>query len=94
MESRNVRVRLVNTIFVSQSLFSASEIAIFTLLSILAADLSGRDSFAGVPSTALTLSQSVLALPMGIFMGRLGRRIGLGIGYSASTIGAVLASLR
>jgi MFS family permease len=83
-------VRLTNTLFVTQSLFSAAQIAIITLLSIVAVDLSGSDANAGIPSTVLTLAQSAAALPLGIVMGRFGRRLGLSVAYVMSVLGALL----
>jgi MFS family permease len=90
MYDRQTSVRLTNTIFVTESFNSAARIAIFTLLSIVAVKLSGRDSAAGLPSTTLTLSQSLTALPFGILMGNYGRRIGLTLSYSAAWIGVFL----
>lgn len=86
----SISKRLNNTIFVTQSFFSASQIAIITLLSIVAVALSGNEVYAGLPSTTLTLSQSLAALPTGLMMGRIGRRRGLAIGYSISMIGAAV----
>lgn len=93
MVNRATSVRLTNTMFVTQSLFTASQIAIFTLLSIVAAELSGSESNAGLPSTTLTLTQSLMALPLGILMGRFGRRFGLTLSYSSSALGAGLGIL-
>lgn len=83
-------LRLTNTIFVTQSMLTAAQISIFTLLSIVAVDLSGSESFAGLPSTTLTLAQAFTALPLGILMGRLGRRFGLTLSYGSSAFGALL----
>lgn len=93
MYDRRTSVRLTNTIFVAQSLSSASRIAVFTLLSIIAVELSGKESAAGLPSTTMTLAQALMALPMGILMGRFGRRIGLTLSYSMSWIGVLLGLL-
>jgi MFS family permease len=94
-ENHDVRTstRLTNTIFVTQSLFSASQIAIFTLLSIMAVELSGSESNAGLPSTTMTLAQSAMALPIGILMGRMGRRLGLTLGYASGALGALTGIL-
>ena len=89
-QNHATRVRLANTIFATQSLFSAGQIAIITLLAIVAVDISGRESLAGVPSTTLTLTQALTALPLGLFMGRFGRRFGLTAAYSLSAIGALV----
>lgn len=85
--------RLTNTIFVTQSFATAAQIAIFTLLSIVAVDLSKQESAAGLPSTTMTLVQAAAAYPIGVIMGRFGRRLGLTISYGASVIGALLGIL-
>lgn len=82
--------RLSRTIFVSQSLFSAAQIAIVTLLSITAVDLSGTESAAGVPTTTATFSQALMAVPIGIFMGRVGRRLGLSLSYSLGFVAGIV----
>jgi len=92
MFNRATSVRLTNTMFVTQSFQTASQIAIFTLLTVVAAELSS-ESLAGLPATAATLVQSLMALPMGILMGRLGRRFGLTVSYSVSLMGAILGVL-
>lgn len=90
MYDRSTSVRLTNTIFVSQSMLSAAQIAIFTLLSIMAVELSGSERNAGLPSTTLTMSRALTAVPIGFLMGKLGRRFGLSVSYSVSAIGAIV----
>lgn len=92
-DNDRTRVRLTNTLFLTQSLFLAAQIAIFTLMSIVSVDLSGRELLAGVPVTTLTLSQALTALPIGVFMGRFGRRLGLTVSYGTSVFGALLGVL-
>ena len=82
--------RLLITIFVSQSLFSAAQISILTLHSIAAGILGGSDAAAGMPTTVVTFSQSMMAYGMGIIMGRYGRRMGLLTAYGAGLAGALL----
>lgn len=90
MYQRSTSVRLTNIIFLSQSFASASQTAIFTLLAIMAAQLSGSDSWAGFPSTLLTVSIAVSALPTSLLMARIGRRRGLSLSYLVSGLGAFL----
>ena len=45
---RSTQLRITVTLFLSQSLFGASTILSFTLMSVIAARLSGTDSAAGV----------------------------------------------
>jgi MFS family permease len=85
--------RIRNTIFISQSLFSASMILTFTLLPIIAADLGGSDSLGGLPSSIITLSRAVIAYPMGLMMGRFGRRSGHSLGYLFGGLGSILGVL-
>jgi len=90
MYNRQTSLRLTGTIFVSQSLLTASQIAIFTLLTIMAAELSGSDSLAGIPASITTLSIAVASLPIGLIMGKFGRRAGLTLSYGVSVLGAIL----
>ncbi len=74
-----VHKRMMAALFASQSLFSASTIAGFTLMPIIAANLSGSDSAAGVPITVSLLGRALAAYPAGLLMDRLGRRPGLSL---------------
>ncbi len=89
MYALRVSHRLLITIFVSQSLFSAAQISIITLHSIAAGILGGSDAAAGMPTTVVTFSQSMMAYFMGIIMGRYGRRMGLCTSYGFGFLGAV-----
>ena len=82
--------RLLVTIFVAQSLFSAAQISIITLHSIAAGILGGSDAAAGLPTTMVTFSHSLMAYFMGVIMGRYGRRFGLCTSYGIGLVGAVL----
>jgi MFS family permease len=90
---RHTSSRIRSTIFVSQSLFSASMILTFTLLPIIANDLSGSESLAGLPSTLITLARALIAYPMGVMMGHYGRRSGHTLGYFLGVIGSALGVL-
>ena len=85
--------RLLITIFITQSLFSASQISIITLHSIAAGILGGGDSTAGMPTTIVTFSHSLIAYAFGIYMGHFGRRMGLSTAYAFGAIGGVLGTL-
>jgi MFS family permease len=93
MVSRGVEKRLTLTLFVSQSLFSSSTIMSFTLMPVISAHLGGSDSVAGVPPTLTLLGRAVAAYPVGWLMDRIGRRLGLTLGYILATIGAALCVL-
>lgn len=93
MFDQTVSTRLLRTLFITQSMFSSSYIAMFTLMSIVSVQLSGNESTAGVPSTILTFTHALVAYPMGLIMGRFGRRIGLTLGYGSGLMGALLGVL-
>ncbi len=90
MHSLRVSHRLLITMFVAQSLFSAAQISIITLHSIAAGILGGSDAAAGLPTTMVTFAHSIMAYFMGIIMGNYGRRIGLCTAYALGFAGAVL----
>ncbi len=85
--------RLLYTMFITQSLFSASQIAVFTLQAIAAGLLSGTDTATGLPSTVMTFTQSIMAYMFGIYMGRYGRRMGLTAAYSFGLLSAILGAV-
>jgi MFS family permease len=82
--------RIAATIFFSQSLFSAAFIVITNLLSIIAADLSGAEALAGLPQALTTLTQAAFAFPLGLILGRYGRRPGLSLAYSMGVAGSLI----
>lgn len=87
-----VRQRLVAVIFIVSSLVAAGQVAFFTLLPIVAVDLSGSESMAGVPSTLGLLFRAVATYPLGWLMGRAGRRPGLTIGLLFGVAGSALSA--
>ena len=89
----STRRRLLYVLFASQSLFSAGQIAVFTLAAIVAVRLSGADSTAGLPSSSVTFAQAFAAFPLALLMGRFGRRPGLALGYTAAAVGGVMGIL-
>lgn len=83
--------RITAVLFLAQSFFSASTIAAFTLSPIIAAELSGSETFAGYPQTLTLAGRAAFAYPLGLLMDSLGRRIALGFGYSMAVVGAIIA---
>lgn len=90
MYNRATSNRLFYILFISQSLFSAAQIAVFTLIAIVAVRLSGTESVAGLPSSTLTFSQAFAAFPVAIVMGRFGRRLGLSLGYAVGMLSGLI----
>lgn len=83
--------RTVAVLFTASGLFSASMIAAFTLSSIIAADLSGNDSAAGLPNTLGLVGRAAFALPFGYMMDRIGRRLSLSFGYALAILGSIIS---
>lgn len=90
LATTTARRRIMLALFSTQGLFTASIIAIFTVSPILAAELSGSDSAAGLPNTINLAGRALLAAPAGLLMDRAGRRLGLSLGYLVGAAGAVL----
>lgn len=83
--------RITRTLFVAQSLGSAAVIAIFPIVTIVGAKLSGRTAWAGVPAMVYLLGSALSAFAWGHLMDRWGRRPTLGLGMTAGAAGAALA---
>ena len=98
MEHERAARRITRTLFLAQSLGSAGQVAIFPIVAILGAQLSGRASWAGVPATVYLLASAFSAFGWGHAMDWIGRRralvLGLLLGCVAGALGvtAVLLS--
>ncbi len=83
---------LTRTLFAAQSLSSAATVAIFPIVAIAGAKLSGQSTWAGVPAMAYQLGGAFAAFLWGRLMDPLGRRsvlaIGMLLGATGSTISA------
>ncbi len=90
--SPSIQRRITGTLFATQSIFSAALLETFILTSIVAAQLSGRESLAGVPGTLNLASRAFIGYPVAWLMDRHGRRAGFVIGYLLGAIGAALSA--
>lgn len=93
MIDRFVRWRTTGVLFLAQGLFTAGVIAAFTLSPIVAADLSGREGAAGLPTTVTLVGRAAMAYPAGWLMDRAGRRLGLSLGFVLGAAGGLLSVL-
>ncbi|QIG40403.1 MFS transporter [Microbacterium sp. 4R-513] len=64
--------------------------ATLSLGAVLAAEVSGDDSFSGLAAAAVTLGTAVLAVPLAAFARRFGRRFSLALGMAIALVGVVL----
>jgi MFS family permease len=62
-----------------------------TVGGLIARDVAGTDTAAGLGSTAGVLGAAVLAVPLAGMSDRAGRRVGLAVGYAIAVVGAVVA---
>ncbi len=85
--------RIVGSLFAVQSLSSASIIAMATVFSIVATDLTGNSSLAGVPNALVQLSGAFAALVWGRLWDRLGRNAGLSLALLLGLAGATLSAV-
>ncbi len=90
--SNPVRQRIFGAIFVTQILFRSAVILSFTLTSIIAAELMGNDLAAGLPTTVTLVTRAALAYPVGWLLDKLGRRIGLSLGFLVGVVGAIISA--
>jgi MFS family permease len=86
-----IRRRSVAVLFAGVALGSTGHIAAVTVTSIVALELGGDRTLAGLPAAAVVFGAAVGATILGWVMGRWGRRPGLAGGYVVGVIGAMVA---
>lgn len=85
------RGRLIATLLAAQVCGSTGHSMTLAVGSVLAADITGANTFSGLPVAIAALGAALASLPMGRAMGRFGRRPPLAAGYGLAVIGAGLA---
>ena len=91
--TNQVRWRITGTLFTVQSLFGAAMIATFTVGTLIAAQLSGWESLAGLPSTLVLGGRALIGYPVGWIMDHYGRRQGFVFGFLLAMLGALWSAL-
>ena len=82
--------RVLRTLVAAQVLSGAGLAAGVTVGALLAEDMFGSDSLAGVPAALFTVGSAGAAAVVGRISDAQGRRRGLGLGYAAGAAGAAL----
>lgn len=82
--------RTLSVLVVSQALGGLGTTVGIAVAAILAEDVSGSESLAGLVQTAQVLGAAVASYLLATLMGRRGRRIGLVVGYGLGAAGAAL----
>ena len=83
--------RITVSLFVTQGIFSAAMVAAFTVMAIIAADLSGSRAWAGVPILSMFVGRFLASYLLGRLMDQWGRRPALVAAFAVGVIGAGLA---
>ncbi len=89
-EIRRVQRRTLGTLVVAQSLGGVGITIGIAVAAILAEDLSGSESLAGLAQTSQVLGAALASFLLAHLMGRRGRRAGLVLGYLIGAAGAAL----
>ncbi|WP_241992437.1 MFS transporter [Cryobacterium lactosi] len=88
-----VQRRTVAVLVAGQILGGLGIGATLSLGSVLAADVSGNDAFAGAAATLSTLGAGLAALPLARLTERFGRHTSLAVGTMISVLGTILSVL-
>ena len=81
------------TLTAGVALGSTGHIAAVTVATIVAKDLLGSDTLAGLPGATVVLGAALGSVLLSTLMAKRGRRLGLTLGYSIGVLGALLATL-
>lgn len=88
-KQRELYRRTLATVIFSQIFGGAGLAAGITVGALLAQDMLGTDSYAGVPTALFTLGSAAAAYMVGRYSQKKGRRLGLGLGFVIGGIGAI-----
>ncbi|HEX9417776.1 MAG TPA: MFS transporter, partial [Methylomirabilota bacterium] len=86
----SVRKKLMTTLFVSQICGSTGQSIALAIGSIMAASITGTNTWSGMPVAISGLGSALASWPLSRLMNRSGRRPGLALGYGIAVIGAGL----
>ena len=85
--------RITTILFITKSLHSTAIVGLLTVTPIIAVNLTGNDLAVGLPATLVLIGRSIAAYPVGWLMDRLGRRIGLNVGFLIAIFGMSLGAI-
>jgi MFS family permease len=84
---------ILATLFLSRSLVTAAIIAMAVVRAIIATEMTGNSSLAGVPSAVHQFAAAGSAYIWGLLWGRIGRRRGLAVAVGMGFLGAAIATI-
>ena len=85
------RARLLGTLLWAQVLGTTGHSLSLAVGSIVAADITGSNTWSGLPVATAALGAALASLPLSRLMGRFGRRPGLALGYGLAVLGSALS---
>ena len=85
--------RITTILFVTKSLHSTAIVGLLTVTPIIAVNLTGNDMAVGLPATLVLIGRAIAAYPVGWLMDRLGRRLGLNVGFLVAIFGMSLGAI-
>ena len=88
----SIRRRLIGVLFAGTGLARTGFIATITVGSLIAEDLLGSASLAGLPAATATIGVAIGTAPIAALMARRGRRAGISAGMSLAAGGALIAA--
>jgi MFS family permease len=89
-ELARIQRRTVRVLSLGQILGGVAFGATISLGAVLAADVSGDESFSGLAAAAVTLGTALVAVPLAAFARRFGRRLSLTLGMAIALVGVTL----
>lgn len=90
MDRERLQKRTVATLMAANAFGYAGFVAIVAVSALLASEMTGSDSIAGVPAAAATLGTAAMATPLAQRSKRRGRRSGLVTGYVVGIAGTAV----
>src|SRR6266487_1527478 len=84
------RRRLLATLLAAQVCGSTGHSISLAVGSVVAADITGTNTWSGLPVAIAALGAALASLPIARAMGRFGRRPGLVLGYGLGVVGSAL----
>jgi len=87
------RRKLLSALFVSAGLARTGFLLSVTVTTLVARDLLGSATFAGLPVALATVGMAVGTRPMSRLMARTGRRTGMALGAAVAASGALVAAV-
>lgn len=88
IDVRKVQKRTMSLLLATQTLGSIAVTVTFAVSGILAVEMAGSTSAAGLTQATLTLGAAAASYLLGAWMNKSGRRAGLAVGYLVGAVGA------